>query len=181
VAKLPDVLQSGAVTLRRWSTEYIGEVSQAVEASFPELHRWMPWAQSMPSEAEFFTVFRQGELSFDADREWQYLLFDDSDTVVGAAGLHNRGDINCPEIGYWVRSDRTGRGYATAAAKALVEAAFTYLDKIAGVQIHMDRANLASAAIPPKLGFRLVGEEEREILTEGHTGSGYVWVIDRPE
>jgi hypothetical protein len=40
----------------------------------------------------------------------------------------------------------------------------------------MDQANRASAAIPPKLGFRLEGEETmRDVVTSGHTGKGWIW------
>jgi RimJ/RimL family protein N-acetyltransferase len=62
-----------------------------------------------------------------------------------------------------------------------VDAAFEFLDGIDQVVVRMDVANGASAAIPPKLGFRLEGEEDREIAAQAHTGRGYVWVIDRPE
>jgi RimJ/RimL family protein N-acetyltransferase len=44
----------------------------------------------------------------------------------------------------------------------------------------MDRENVASAAVPRKLGFALVGEVEREIVTPGHSGRGWIWAVDRP-
>ena len=99
--------------------------------------------------------------------------------MVGGAGLHPRAGPESIEIGYWVRSDRTGRGYATAAAGALTQAAFAHLDGIDRVEIRMDRANRASAAVPPKLGFRLIGHEAREILAPGHSGEGLIWALDR--
>ena len=153
----------------------------AVAASFPELHRWMPWAATMPTAAEMSTVLRAGEAAFDADREWSYVLVEpDSEEVVGSAGLHRRSGPGTIEIGYWVRSDRTGRGYATTAAGALTDAAFTWIDHVEQVEIRMDRANRASAAVPPKLGFRLLGSESRELLAPAHSGGGLVWVLDRP-
>lgn len=99
---------------------------------------------------------------------------------MGGAGLHPKeGDI--AEIGYWVRSDRTGRGYATAAADALTAAAFDYLSDVVKVIIRMDQANLASAAVPPKLGYTLEGEEVfRDVVTSGHTGNGWIWAQSRP-
>jgi RimJ/RimL family protein N-acetyltransferase len=153
---------------------------EAVAASRPELRRWMAWAQTVPSEAEQLDVLRAGEAAFDAGVEWNFLLLAPGDgTVVGGAGLHPRAGPDSIEIGYWVRSDRTGRGYATAAAGALAEAAFTHLGRVDRVEIRMDRANRASAAVPPKLGFRLVGHEAREILAPGHTGEGLIWALDR--
>jgi RimJ/RimL family protein N-acetyltransferase len=43
----------------------------------------------------------------------------------------------------------------------------------------MDRANGASAAVPRKLGFTLIREEERPRVTPGHTGVGLIWSLDR--
>jgi len=179
VAKLPDVLRSGDLTLRRWDPAFVDELLTAIEDSYPELRQWMPWAQSVPSADDLLAVLAEGHSAFDADRMWDYVLFDGSDTVVGAAGLRT-GESGYPEIGYWVRSRYTGRGYATAASRALMDAVFEFLDGTEQVGVRMDIANVASAAIPPKLGFRLVGEEDREIVAQGHTGRGYVWVIDRP-
>jgi RimJ/RimL family protein N-acetyltransferase len=125
-------------------------------------------------------VLEASTAAFDADQEWSYFVIEPSTTeLVGGSGLHRRAAPDTVEIGYWVRSDRTNRGYATAAAAALAEAAFVYLPEVQHVEIHMDKANLASAAVPPKAGFRFEREEIRECLAPGHTGSGFVWVRDR--
>jgi len=89
---------------------------------------------------------------------------------IGVAGFYRIRRASRPpsEIGYWVRSDRTGRGYATAAARALTRAALQASPLVHRVQIRCDPANLASAAIPPKLGYRL-----------DEAGSQLVWVLDR--
>ncbi len=99
----------------------------------------------------------------------------DTDELVGTIALHRRSD-DVAEIGYWVRSDRTRRGYATAAAGALTFVAFDRLPEVQRVIIRMDQANVASAAVAARLGFDLVGEEaDREIVTSGHTGKGWIW------
>src|SRR5688572_13269773 len=153
----------------------------AIESSFAELRQWMPWAQTMPSRDEEETVLLEGEQSFDQGEDFGYLLWEiATGELVGGAGLHRRIGPGAIEIGYWVRSDRTGRGYATATAKALTEAAFAHLPDVQRVEIHPDRANLASAAIPPKLGYTLSREEERERLSESQSGMSQIWVIERP-
>ncbi len=181
MALLPDVLAAGPLELRRWRPDQLDQILDAVAVSFTELHRWMPWAETMPTAAEQLEVLRAGEAAFDGDHEWAYVVVEpETDELVGAAGLHPRSGPGTVEIGYWIRSDRTGRGYATGTAGALAEVAFTHLPGVEQVEIRMDRANLASAAVPPKLGFRLLGHEVRDILTPGHTGHGLVWVLDRP-
>lgn len=180
MALLPDELSSGDIVLRRWHPDMVDAMVAAVTASLVELRQWMPWAQSAPTHEEMLSVIENGSTLFDEDREWNYVLFErSSDDVVGAAGLHVERDPACPEIGYWVRSDRTGRGYATSAARILADAAFLSLPYVEQVKIRMDTANFASAAVPPKVGFRLLREEDRPIQTPGHTGRGYLWVLDR--
>lgn len=141
----------------------------------------MPWAQAMPTPEELLAVLVAGEAAFDADQEWDYTVYElVSDALVGGAGMRRRAGPNILEIGYWISSDRTGRGYATAATKTLTEVAFTLIPGIQRIEIHMDKANVASAAVPRKLGFRLDHEEVRQVEALGHTGHGFVWVLDRP-
>ena len=58
------------------------------------------------------------------------------------------------EIGYWLRADATGQGYATEAARAAVEVALS-LPGISRLTIHCDERNAPSAAVPSRLGFHL--------------------------
>ena len=66
------------------------------------------------------------------------------------------------EIGYWVHRAYTRRGLATAATAALVEQAFG-LPGVDRVEIVHDELNVASAAIPRKLGFTEVGRRPLDL------------------
>jgi ribosomal-protein-serine acetyltransferase len=180
MALLPDILAAGPVQLLRWQPDQLDGLMTAVGRSFAELQRWMPWAESMPTAAAELAVLMSGAAAFDADHEWQYLIHEThSGDLVGGAGLHRRGGPATLEVGYWTRSDRTGLGYATAAAAALTDAAFDCVAAADRVEIHTDAANLASAAIPPKLGFTLAREEPRSPQTRGGTGTYLIWELER--
>ncbi len=154
----------------------------AIEVSFTELQAWMPWATHLPTAAAELRVLASGAAAFDADREWQYSVHETvSGALVGGAGLHRRIGPSALEVGYWTRSDRTGRGYATAAAHALTEAAFAHVAGIDTVEIHTDAANLASAAIPAKLGFTLARADPRSPETRGGTGTFLIWQLERAD
>jgi RimJ/RimL family protein N-acetyltransferase len=181
VALLPDVVSTGPVELRRWRRAVVDFLMPAISTSFPELRRWMVWAQTMPTPEDLLSVMKAGEVAFDADDGWDYTVHDIAGgSLVGGAGLHRVSTRDILDIGYWTRSDRTGMGYATAAAKALTDAAFALVPGVERVEIHMDRANEASAAVPRRLGYRLDHEEVRRIEAPGHTGVGLVWVLERP-
>jgi RimJ/RimL family protein N-acetyltransferase len=181
MAALPEVLPAGPVELRRCREGDLDALMSAIESSQTELGRWLPWADPMPTLEAERNFLRDRQAAFDADEGWSYLLIESgADAVVGGAELHRK-ERGTVEIGYWVRTDRTRRGYATAAAGALRDAAFRYLPDVERVIVRMDQANLASAAVPPKLGFRLDREDElRDVLAPGHTGNGWVWVCTHP-
>jgi RimJ/RimL family protein N-acetyltransferase len=181
VALLPDRLDASEIELQRARPEMVDAILAASLASSDELQRWMIWARERPTREVVLEFLKSAQTSFDEDRDWNYALVEKSTReIVGSSGMHLKDDPECPEIGYWVRTDRTGRGYATSAAKALSDAAFHYLP-VNHVKIRMDQANIASASVPPKIGFILLTTEDRPLETPGHTGKGFIWVRDRVE
>jgi ribosomal-protein-serine acetyltransferase len=120
--------------------------------------------------------------SSDAGTDFGFLFRETATgALVGGGGVHRRVGPGAVEIGYWVRSDRHNRGYATRATQAMTDAAFTFLADIDRIEIHTDRTNIASARVPEKLGYRLLRTEQREKVALGHTGDGYVWQRRRDE
>jgi RimJ/RimL family protein N-acetyltransferase len=87
--------------------------------------------------------------------------------LVGGIGLHRSGeDI---ELGYWLTPHAWGRGYATEAARAMVDAARYTLGHRRLVAGHFTD-NPASARVLRKLGFRPTGRiEQRECRARGGT------------
>jgi RimJ/RimL family protein N-acetyltransferase len=79
------------------------------------------------------------------------------------------------EIGYWTAAGHTRRGYAAAAAQALTSVAMA-LPGVRHVEIHCDEANIASAAIPRKLGYRLDRMEAHEREAPGEVGRRLIWI-----
>lgn len=106
-------------------------------------------------------------------------IFKDA-VVIGSAGLHRRVGPDAVEIGYWIHVDHTRNGYATEVAKALTAAAFD-VPGIDRVEIHHDKANIASAGVPQRLGFKLVEETPDEVDAPGEAGIECRWVITRPD
>ncbi len=130
----------------------------AVQASQEHLKPWMPWAheenRTLQSQIDLLRSFRG---KFDLDEDYIYGIFSaDERRFVGGTGLHTRQGRHIREIGYWVRADLVRQGYATETAAALVRVAFE-IDRVQRVEIHCDPENLASAAIPARLGFTREG------------------------
>ncbi|MER8184746.1 GNAT family protein [Kitasatospora sp. NPDC094015] len=180
-ARPPELLPlPGGVSLRRRREADAAALNAAVRTNLAHLRPWMPWAAEAPTLQNSQEMCRAGEQVWDEGSDFMYLAGLDAEpgSVVGAFGLHGRIGPGALEIGYWVHVDHTGRGLATAAARALTGAALA-LPGIARVEIHCDEANAASAAVPCKLGYRLDRVQDAEITTPAETGRNLVWVLDR--
>ena len=137
-------------------------VAEAVNSSLPHLSRFLDWANE-PTSVDTQAVRQAiGREAFDAGGDATYTIFE-GDEVVGAVGLHRRLGPDAIELGYWLRADAEGRGLMTAAVRCVTRLAFD-VDGAARVVIHCHPDNVRSAAIPRRLGFALLGVDERPRL-----------------
>lgn len=174
----PEVINAGAVVLSRNTVADAPDLVAAMTESLPHLRPWMPWATgenaTVPAQ-----VHRLGEVtaSWDVGTDFVYLLrlLEGDASVVGVIGLHRRIGPGAIEIGYWTHAAHTGRGYMSAAAKAVTGAA-TVLADVDRVEIHTDVANVRSAAIPRKLGYRLERIDECPPDAPACAGQMQIWV-----
>lgn len=129
---------------------------ESISASREALELWIPFVHNSLSEEICETEMRRARARFILREDLRFHLFLRSDDrPVGGTGLH-RIDWAVPkfEIGYWVDTRFAGQGLATEAARAMTELAFGKLGA-KRVEIRCDSLNVASAAIPPKLGYEL--------------------------
>jgi ribosomal-protein-serine acetyltransferase len=89
-------------------------------------------------EAWIFTIFYEGR-------------------AAGTLGLSSfQPLIASAELGYWLRTDLSGRGLMTEAAAAVVDFGFEQVH-LHRIELHAGRANAGSIRVAEKLGFRRVG------------------------
>jgi RimJ/RimL family protein N-acetyltransferase len=145
-------------------------VSAAIDASLDHLRPWLPWAYDEPlSLDERVGLLRRFRGEFDLGRDQTFGVFDrDERELLGGSGLHPRVGPAAVEIGYWVRVDRVRQGLATEITAALTQVAFL-AQGVRRVEIHCDPKNVASAAIPARLGY--VHEVTRRRCLEQLDGS----------
>ncbi len=169
--------------LRAWTRADAPLFKAAIDASLPELRRWIPWAKDEPSTQRQIEARLDGYArDFAEGRDALYGVFDAGEAeLLGGAGLYRRVGPGALEVGYWVRSDRAGRGIATEAARALTEAAFATAG-VQRVEVHCDPRNAASAAVPRKLGYRHRETREGDARTpDGEPRDTMVWELTATE
>jgi RimJ/RimL family protein N-acetyltransferase len=142
------------LVIRCWEPADAVLAKEAIDSSLDHLREWMPWAHAEPTTLEqkvqLLRLFRG---KFDLDQDMVYGIFDrDERRAVGGTGLHPRVGDGASEIGYWIRADSTGQGFARESTAAVTRVAF----EIGGydrIEIRCDPANVRSAAIPKRLGY----------------------------
>lgn len=169
----------GPVVLRHWQDDDADELRRVVVAAQPLLRPWMPWSLGTYDRAAAEDFLAGVRVSWARGKAFTYAITVDG-AIVGGCGLENNGVPNTLEIGYWLHPEHTGRGYATAAAAALVDVAFGF-SRVIAVQIWHDAANKASEGVPRRLGFTEVARRTppRDILTSGEVGVDVVWELTR--
>lgn len=150
----PETLERGPVRLDQWSPEDLDASFAAVDSSRNHLARFLPWAEGY--ELAHAATYLEDSARRWADRTaFNYRVWAPKvapGRVLGSAGLIARRGPGILEIGYWLRADVVGRGLASRAAAALTDAAFD-LPGVEAIWICHVPENLASAAIPARLGF----------------------------
>ncbi len=152
----PDLLATERLILRPPTVSDAAAVLAAVTASFPELQRWMEWARGNYGIEQARQFCADARTGFTDGRDFTALVtLADDETVIGCAGILSR-DETAPsfELGYWVHTAYTGRGYATEAASALTRLAFED-GGARRVEARMDERNRRSEAVAQRLGFEL--------------------------
>jgi RimJ/RimL family protein N-acetyltransferase len=131
------------------------EVNHAIRECFAELQPWLPWAKTLPSVEDTEIFCRDGAQAWEKREHFPLLIRTrDTHTFIGGIGIP-RLDWSVPlfEIGYWIHTQHTGRGYATEAVKALTSFAKHTL-KARRLEIRCDARNLASTRVAGRAGFQ---------------------------
>jgi RimJ/RimL family protein N-acetyltransferase len=164
----PGALKTARLRLDPIVPHLAEELWAATEASLPELRAWMWWAdQTTPDSTREFA--EEAERLREEGMSYQFVIRDDAG-VAGAGGVEIHGaERRIGEVGYWIRTDRTGRGYATEAVRAVVDFAFAELG-LYRLELRAGVENRASQRVAEKAGFRREGR-----LRQGcaHGQAGY--------
>jgi ribosomal-protein-serine acetyltransferase len=169
----------GEMVLDRWRKDDLEPLFAAVAASIEHLRPWMSWAahHDRGSAAQFLS---DSEAGWIRGERFEYAIRDRHGAVLGSAGLMRRIGAGGLEIGYWVHVAHTRRGVASRASAALTELALS-LASVDHVEIHHDEANIASSAIPSRLGFRNLGIFQGRSEAPADVGRDVRWRIDEDE
>ena len=164
-------LTEGCVRVQAYREDHIDPLFAAVSESIPDVSRYETWCHpgfTREEAAEYVNWWRK---AWEARSAFYFAVIEEeTGELVGSCGLsgiceeHRRAGL-----GYWIRSSRTGHGFATDAARAVMRFGFEDLD-LARIEVEVSVDNTASLRIAEKLGCVREGVlQQRLILPSGPT------------
>jgi RimJ/RimL family protein N-acetyltransferase len=164
--EVPDNIETERLILRMPLPGDGRVVNEAIKASIAELKPWLGFAQNLPSIEDTETNTRKAHANFITRKALRYLVFcKETNQFIGSTGFHIIDwDIPKFEIGYWIDTRMSGKGYMKEAVRKLTELALNDLNG-KRVEIRCESGNLKSRRIPEQLGYVLEGILKRDELS----------------
>jgi RimJ/RimL family protein N-acetyltransferase len=148
-------------------------VAAAVRSSLAELAPWMPWATPTYDESDALAWMRR-ELG---TGEHPFVMIAPDGEIVGSCGINRPDELNrFANLGYWVRADRVGRGYATSATRLLAAWGFRELG-LARIEIVMSVENEPSRRVAERVGATHEGVMRRRLLLHGRHHDAHLFSL----
>ncbi len=176
IVKPPERAAVGELVLERWRQSDLELLFCGISQSIDHLLPWMPWA-AQHERGSVALFLAESEAGWERGERFEYGIRDARHAALGSAGLMGRIGPGGLEIGYWIHVEHVRRGIATLAAALLAEMGLA-LSTVDHVEIHHDQANVASNAIPARLGFRDLGTFPEEPQAPADVGREVRWRLD---
>jgi len=155
-------LTDGIVVVRTPTDDDAPAIVDAISSSHRELSQWLPFAQAGYSINEALSWIR-GE----TDPGHPGVIVDPEGRIVGTAGLNLVNEINqMANLGYWLRTDATGHGWA-GRATALVARYGIETVGLHRIEIIMSVENEPSRRVAERAGATYEGVLRGRLLLDG--------------
>lgn len=153
---LPTEFRTARLLLRAPRPEDAQAQVDAINGSLPELRLWMRWAQEPQTLEGARENLTRAADAYAKRESLRLLVWNANGTeLIGSSGYHSlEWDVPKGEIGYWIATAHTGKGYAQEVAEFLTKYALNTLE-FHRIEIRCDPLNARSARIPQQLGYTL--------------------------
>jgi len=143
----------GAIRIRPCCRDDAGDVYEAVRESMSALSLFMPWCHADYSRKDSVNYLELCERGWDLGTEFGFsILSERGGAFLGLCGInHLNTSLLLGNLGYWVRTTRTGEGIATRAALLAARFGFERLG-LKRLEIVVEPSNGASLRVAQKTG-----------------------------
>ena len=167
--------------LRPLGVEDVSAVYEAASASQSEIGRWMDWCKPDLQVSDTREFVQSRMPLWEIDAEYSFGIFDRGDCLVGCCGLNQVSRLHrTANLGYWVRSSETLKGYATEAGQGLAKFGFDTLG-LSRLEIMVMCENAASASVAEKIGAKFEGIARNRMQWNGGSHDARIFGLLRDD
>lgn len=162
-------LERGSILVRSYYEKDIQPLYEAVRESINEVSRWFSWFHPGYSIEESEKWISNRKTDWENGTDYSFCIIDAEDgTFLGGCGLNQVNNIHAfANLGYWIRTSRTGKGAATSAARLVAGFGFNQLG-LKRVEIVAPIGNHASQRVAEKAGAHREGLLRNRLIVHGH-------------
>jgi RimJ/RimL family protein N-acetyltransferase len=158
-------LTTERLTIRPLARQDITEFTRY--RNLPDVARYQDWTLPYTRDLAHALVDDAEQLGTPMPGEWLQLgVVDEQDRLLGDVAIWLDASALLAMIGYTLAPESQGRGYAAEAVRAVVDWLFT-TRKVHRVAATIDPANVASARVLERNGFRYIGTAKSAALVRG--------------
>jgi RimJ/RimL family protein N-acetyltransferase len=168
LGRIPYVLETERLVLRAYDPRdhtQAATLFAAIDESRAHLVPYMSWPDHHRRLEDTAAWMRTSRARFESMTDFAYGVYArDDGRFVGGAGMHVRGEPLpvAIEIGYWLRTSETGRGYAREMTRGLARLLLEHVGA-ERIVIRAEVDNARSRRVPEALGFVFEGIARRGI------------------
>lgn len=167
------------IVVRPHRIEDAAPLRAAVLESVNEIGRWMPWCHAGYSEAEAREWVTASERKFREGSEFELVISNPAGDFLGVCGLNSINEAyRLANLGYWLRTSATGRGFATAAVRQVIEFAFRKTN-LARLEIVCAVGNHRSQRVAERVGALREAVLHDRLVLHGQTHDAVLYAVLR--
>lgn len=156
-------LKSDLVILQKYTIEDISELFEAISVSIERVYPWLPWCHPNYTIAETEEWLKTRPQRWHEGKEYGFSIRDRQGRIVGGCGIGIGSQSWYGNLGYWLRTGFTGKGYATAATKLLAEFGIKNL-QLKRIEIKVSVENFSSQKVAERAGAYKEGTGRNRLL-----------------
>ncbi len=155
-------------------------LAAAVQVSHAELAAWMDWCAPDYGLMAAAKWIESTVETRERGEAFEFIIVGRGGELLGCCGLNAVDAVNRrANLGYWVRSDVTGRGVARAAVRQLLDMAFSTTD-MERLEIVVAVGNAPSLAVAAAVGAQKEGLQRRRLRIHGVLHDAVMFAMLRP-
>lgn len=159
--------------------EHAPALVAAAQESIDEVNPWLPWCTKeflLPQATEWIASQAQ---AFAMGSAYEFAILGKGGEYLGGGGINSvNKDNNFANVGYWIKTSASKKGYATQALQALIEwgKLNTQLKRF---EVVVAEANEASRRVAEKAGGQLEVKARNRLFLHGIYHDAYIFTFFR--